>query len=252
MELDDTDVKHMIVLFSGETITGYIDSINVSKVYYRPLDSLSSSTLSTWKVYYIYNDFDRVFHYSRSFNENVRRINNSSGIIHTINNDTIRYKSIEVNSDMLNPELFVTLSTNQSKFYPMLDIEKIVTDYSIMEFSVERGFRLSFTGFFLAFLLDRRIKDFLPKFEFLGLNTNGVTYESFVHLIPIATGISMFYDHFMDKRSFYFTPVFKKEKFGRNMYVFSLRHILDTVGENLIWRVEKTKLGGKVIRWIRR
>ena len=249
--VDDTDVKHMIVLFSGKTITGYVDSINVAKVHYKLEDSLSPEIIPTWKVYYIYNDFDRIFHYSRSFDENMKRINNSSGLIHTINGDSIRYQSIEVNKDMINPELFVTLSSNQSEFYTLFDVKKIVTDYSIMEFSVERGFRLSFTGFFLAFLLDRRLKDFMPKFEFLGLNQNGVTYESFVHLIPLATGIAMFYDYFMDKRSFYFTPIFKDESFGRSMYVFSLRHILNTIEENLVWRVEQTRIGGKVFRWIR-
>ena len=153
---------------------------------------------------------------------------------------------------MINPELFVTLSSNRSEFYPLLDVKKIVTDYSIMEFSVERGFRLSFTGFFLAFLLDRRLKDFLPKFEFLGLNQSGVTYESFVHLIPMATLVAMFYDYLMDKRSFYFTPVLKDETFDRNMYVFSLRNNLDTVAKNMVWRLEKTALGGKVVSWIRR
>jgi hypothetical protein len=181
----------------------------------------------------------------------MKRINKSSGLIHTIDGDSIRYQSIEVNKDMINPELFVTLSSNQSEFYTLFDVKKIVTDYSIMEFSVERGFRLSFTGFFLAFLLDRRLKDFMPKFEFLGLNQTGVTYESFVHLIPLATGVAMFYDYFTDKRSFYFTPILKDESFGRSMYVFSLRHILNTLEENLVWRVEQTRIGGKVFRWIR-
>tara|TARA_Y100000590_G_scaffold31989_2_gene35361 strand:- start:604 stop:1419 length:816 start_codon:yes stop_codon:yes gene_type:complete len=249
---DDTDVKHMIVLFSGKTITGYVDSINVANIYYLPKDSLSQEIIPTWKVYYIYNDFDRVFHYSKSFEENMRRINNSSGIIQTISNDTIRYQSIQVNKDMINPEFFITLSSNESEFYPLLDVKKVVTDYSIMEYSVERGFRLSFTGFFLAFLLDRRLKDFMPKFEFIGLKKNGVTYESFVHLIPLATGIAMVYDYFMDKRTFYFTPVLNDEIFGRSMYVFSLRNILGTVEENIVWRIEKTSFGGKVVRWIRK
>ena len=80
----------MIVLFSGKTITGYVDSINVAKVHYKLEDSLSPEIIPTWKVYYIYNDFDRIFHYSRSFDENMKRINNSSGLIHTINGDSIR------------------------------------------------------------------------------------------------------------------------------------------------------------------
>ena len=45
--------------------------------------------------------------------------------------------------------------------------------------------------------------------------------------------------------------ILKDESFGRSMYVFSLRHILNTLAENMVWKVEKTTLGGKVVRWIR-
>ena len=84
----------------------------------------------------------------------MRRINTSSGTIFTIKNDTIEYSEIKVNDDMIRPELYVINEKGQSDFIPLLHVEKIITDYSIMEFSIERGFRLSSTVFLISFLMD--------------------------------------------------------------------------------------------------
>ena len=54
------------------------------------------------------------------------------------------------------------------------------------------------------------------------------------------------------KQSFYFTPVYEEKIFGRNMYVFSLKHIASTYAQRMIFRIEKTKLGNNVFRWIRK
>jgi len=86
----------------------------------------------------------------------------------------------------------------------------------------------------------------------IGMKETGVTYESFTSLIPISVLACMVYDVIRDKNKFYFTPVYKKRKFGRKMYVFSLKHILHTQTKKLIFKVERTKLGGKVIGWIRK
>ena len=133
---NDTDVKNMIVFFSGKTVTGLIDSINIGGVYYKEENSTFQEYIPLWKVFYIYNDFNRVFHYSWSFYENMRRINTSSGTIFTIKNDTIEYSEIKVNDDMIRPELYVINEKGQSDFIPLLHVEKIITDYSIMEFSI--------------------------------------------------------------------------------------------------------------------
>ena len=248
---EDTDVKHMIVLFNGKTIVGYVDSLDVANVYYRLADSLEPLKLPTWKIYYIYNDFNRVFHYSLSFEENRRRISNRPGTVYTIAGDTIPYQSILANDNFFKPEFLVTTSPEKSTYYSMLNIEKVVTDYSVLEYSIERGSAYSSYVFGLAFLIDLRIKDFLPQLKFFGLNKTGVTYESFVTLIPSATIASLIWDLWKDKRSFYFTPIYEEKKFGRNMYIGSLKHILQTISDNVIFRLEKTKFGGKVIRVIR-
>ena len=248
----DTDVKHMIVLFNGKTIVGYVDSLDVANVYYRLSDSLEPLKLSTWKVYYIYNDFNRVFYYSLSFKENMQRVSNRPGKLFTIDGDTIQYQSILANDDFFKPQFLITTAPDKSIYYSMLDVEKVVTDYSVLEYSVERGAAYSSYLFGLAFLIDFRIKDFLPQLKFFGMNKTGVTYESFVTLIPGATISSLIWDLWKDKRSFYFTPIFEQKKFGRNMYIGSLKHVLQTVSDNIIFRLEKTKIGGKVIRVIRK
>ena len=247
----DTDVKHMIVLFNGNTIVGHVDSLDVANVYYRLADSLEPLKLPTWKIYYIYNDFNRVFHYSLSFKENMKRINNRPGTLFTIEGDTIPYKSVIANDNFFKPEILVSTSAEKSTYYSMLGIEKVVTDYSVLEYSIERGSAYSSYVFALALLLDLRIKDFLPQLKFFGLNKTGVTYESFVTLIPAATIGSLIWDLWKDKRSFYFTPVYEEKKFGRSMYIGSLKHILQTISDNVIFRIEKTEFGGKVIRLIR-
>ena len=104
----DTDVKHMIVLFNCKTIVGYVDSLDVANVYYRLSSSLEPLKLSTWKVYYIYNDFNRVFYYSLSFKENMQRVSNRPGKLFTIDGDTIQYQSILANDDFFKPQFLIT------------------------------------------------------------------------------------------------------------------------------------------------
>jgi hypothetical protein len=94
--------------------------------------------------------------------------------------------------------------------------------------------------------------DLLPKASFIGLYKTGVTYESISYIIPISVLTSMIYDLWKQKHSFYFTPVYEENKFGRNMYVFSLKHKASTYTQRMIFRIEKTKFGNNVFRWIRK
>ena len=68
------DVNHMFVQYNGLTTKCIIDSIDNNLLYFIPEDSVDQKTISLKDVYYAYNDFDRVFYYSWSFNENLNRI----------------------------------------------------------------------------------------------------------------------------------------------------------------------------------
>lgn len=265
---DKTDVSHMIVMLNGETHVCFIDSISKTKVFYHTNDDSKIKQLSLKKIYYIYNDFNRVFHYSWSFEENVRRMNNRSGTVFKINGDTIKFTNMEFNNDFIKPELYITTGLESSEFISLLDIEKIVTDYTVMHYSIKRGFYYSLSSFLISAGLDIWIKwddsrrfspqvwdqynDLLPKVSLAGMEKTGVTYESVSFIIPITVLGSMLYDLLREKNEFYFTPIYQDKKFARNMYVFSLGHITFRYTKSVVHKIEDTTLGSKVIKWIRK
>ena len=263
----DTDVNHVIVDHKGNSIIAIIDSMDLDAIYYKLKNQMDPQTIDIDKAYFIYNDFDRIYHYDWSYYENIRRINNRTGEIITIHNDTISFKNIEFTGNQIFPEILVA-GTNDTSFYmPMLDIYKIQTDYSIMQYAAERGFWYSFNSFILSAALDTRLKwdddrrfspqvwdqynDLLPAIRFLGADRSGPTYESVSYLIPISVLGSMIWDIWKDKRSFYFHPIEKDEPYPRNMYVFSLRHITEAFIVKTFRRIERTKIGGVLFGWIR-
>jgi hypothetical protein len=256
------------VKYNGKSIVGSVDSIGMEFVYFYSKDTGGSDSLYLRDVYYIYNDFNRVFHSSWSFEQNLQKMNNRTGTIYTLSGDTIIFLDIKFNNDMINPELFIKTGINQSEFIPLLHIEKIKTDYSILEYSIERGFFYPFYTFLIGATLDIRLKwdkdrrmipqvwdqynDLLPKASFIGLYETGVTYKTISYIIPTSVLASMIYDLWKQKNSFYFTPVYEENKFGRNMYVFSLKHKASTYTQRMIFRIEKTKIGKNVFRWFRK
>ena len=206
----DTDVNHVIIDHKGNSIIALIDSIDIDRVYYKKKNNAENSTMDIDKVYFIYNDYDRIYHYDWSYYENLRRIKNRTGKIITLKNDSIAFKDIEFSSNRIFPEVLVH-GTNDTSFYmPALDVYKIQTDYSIMQYAVERGFWYSFTTFILSAALDTRLKwdksrrfspqvwdqynDLLPALNIIGAKTTGVTYASVSYIIPISVVGSMLWD----------------------------------------------------------
>ena len=267
-EEPDTDVMHMMVKYDGETVIGYIDTIGFQYVRYTPRDSIEFDSMFIQEIYYIYNDFGRTFHYSWSFEQNIEKMENRTGFLYTLRGDTLEFFDIKFNQDMINPEVYINTGINRTELIPLLEVEKIVTDYSIMEYSIKKGFYYSFFSFLIASTMEIMFKwddsrrsapqvwdqynDLLPKMSMVGMNETGVTYESVSFLIPISVFSSMFYDIWQNKNTFYFTPVWEENKFGRSMYVFSLKHIAYRFTERILFKIEKTKFGKKLIRWIRR
>ena len=212
----DTDVNHVIVDHKGNSIIAIIDSMDIDAIYYKLKNQMDPQTIDIDKAYFIYNDFDRIYHYDWSYYENIRRIKNRTGEIVTIHNDTIAFKNIEFTGNQIFPEILVA-STNDTSFYmPMLDIYKIQTDYSIMQYAAERGFWYSFNSFILSAALDTRLKwdvdrrfspqvwdqynDLLPAINILDRKPTGAHYASVSYLIPLSVLGSMLWDIWKDKR----------------------------------------------------
>ena len=264
----DTDVNHVIIDHKGNSVIALIDSIDLDRVYYKKKNSSENSTMDIDKVYFIYNDYDRIYHYDWSYNENLRRIKNRTGEIITLTNDSISFKDIEFSSNRIFPEVLVH-GTNDTSFYmPALDVYKIQTDYSIMQYAVERGFWYSFTTFILSAALDTRLKwdksrrfspqvwdqynDLLPALNIIGAKTTGVTYASVSYIIPISVVGSMLWDIWKDKRSFYFHPLEKNKPYPRTMYVFSPKHIIESFIYKTIVKIERSKIGKLIFTKIRK
>ena len=263
----DTDVNHVIVDHKGNSIVAIIDSIDLDFVFYKVKGNGESDTIDIDKIYFIYNDFDRVYQYDWSFYENIRRISHRTGKIITIDNDTIAFKDIEFTGNRILPEILVTGLNDTSFYMSMLRVYKVQTDFSILHYAAERGFWYSFNSFILSAALDARIKwddgrrfspqvwdqynDLLPAVSFL-LDDTGPTYESVSFLIPISVLGSMIWDIWKDKRSFYFHPVEKDEPYPRNMYVFSLKHITEAFILKTMRKIERTKIGRMFFGWIKK
>ena len=264
----DTDVNHVIVDHKGNTIIAIIDSIDLDRVYYKSKNNSETSTMDIDKVYFIYNDYDRIYHYDWSYYENLRRITNRTGKIITLDNDSISFNNIEFSANRIFPEILVH-GTNDTSFYmPALDVYKIQTDYSIMHYAAERGFWYSFSSFILSAAIETRQKwdksrrfspqvwdqynDLLPAINFLNRKPTGVTYASVSYIIPLSVVGSMLWDIYKDKRSFYFHPLEKDTQYPRTMYVFSPKHIVESFIRKTLVRVERSKTGKYIFSYIRK
>ena len=264
----DTDVNHVIVDHKGNTIIAIIDSIDPDRVYYKSKNNSEASTMDIDKVYFIYNDYDRIYHYDWSYYENLRRITNRTGKIITLDNDSISFNNIEFSANRIFPEILVH-GTNDTSFYmPALDVYKIQTDYSIMHYAAERGFWYSFSSFILSAAIETRQKwdksrrfspqvwdqynDLLPAINFLNRKPTGVTYASVSYIIPLSVVGSMLWDIYKDKRSFYFHPLEKDTQYPRTMYVFSPKHIVESFIRKTLVRVERSKTGKYIFSYIRK
>ena len=264
----DTDVNHVIIDHKGNAIQAIIDSIDLDNVYYQDKSKKKSESMDIDRVYFIFNDFDRVYHYDWSYYENMRRITNRSGKIITLDNDSINFKNIEFSSNRISPEILVH-GTNDTSFYmKSLEVYKIQTDYSILHYAAERGFWYSFSAFILSAALDTRLKwdnsrrfapqvwdqynDLLPAVNFLNLGPTGVTYASVSYLIPLSVLVSMLWDIYSDKRSFYFHPIEKDTPYPRTMYVFSPKHLTEAFLKKSLIRIERSKIGNYIFSKIRK
>ena len=264
----DTDVNHVIIDHKGNSIQAIIDSIDLDNVYFQNKLKKESEVIDIDKVYFIFNDFDRVYHYDWSYYENLRRITNRTGKIITLDNDSINFKDIEFSSNRISPEILVH-GTNDTSFYmKSLDVYKIQTDYSILHYAAERGFWYSFSAFILSAAIDTRLKwddsrrfapqiwdqynDLLPALNFLNLGPTGVTYASVSYLIPLSVLSSMLWDIYKDKRSFYFHPLEKDTPYPMTMYVFSPKHLVESFVKKSLIRIERSKIGNYIFSKIRK
>lgn len=245
----DTDVNHFIVHFDGQTEIAFIDSLNEDWIYYSSKLDGESKKLSTEKVYFIYNDFNRIFYYGWHLKTNMDRIEHRSGKMITVENDTIHYKDIQFNRHMIKPEMLVTALNDTAFYVPFLDIRKVESDFSILEYGAQRGFTWSTA---LFFLFKGFSSDFIPKMSILSVDSTGSTYPWVSYMVPLSVYGTMAWDYYYKKNTIFFNPTMKNIHFSRSMYIFSLSHIVSSKSMRLWRRFSKSKVGKKVLAIIER
>ena len=90
-----TDVKHIVIDHNGNTTECFVDSIGYQYVYFIPRDSVDTDSMKLKNAYYIHSDYDRIFHHSWSFEENIKRMENRTGKAYTIKGDTLDFIDIK-------------------------------------------------------------------------------------------------------------------------------------------------------------
>lgn len=250
-----TDVNHVIVKLNGNTWATLIDSMTSDHVYTIDPETGIQRKIPLKSVYLIFNNFNRLFYISSSFQDRVAYLEDWGGTLETLDGMEYEYTSIRFNRSMKGPEMYLVLTSDSARGISLFDIYRIRADESATELSVKRGFKVSL-GLFLAGtgleILQYYVKhkdagllsfrtfahlgkgtavealEFLPGYSFLGLNKTGVTYHSVVFGIPATTMGWVIYDTIRGRRASYFIPRSGKEPFPRSMYFFNPGRIMRT------------------------
>ncbi len=240
-------VNHVIIFYDGSSEVTFIDSMNSTTVFCSDNDQTTEFPLSS--VYFIYNDFNKMFYKSPSLKIRMDYIERYGGLLTTIDLDTISYKQIKFNRAMSEPMVYITTPADSFIAVPFLEVYRIDVDYAFMQESVKKGFFASLGGIllttgaqiFFEFLDIRQpgqnfaalrtavwhqTKDLLPRAEIAGLHQNGVTYQSLTFLLPVTTVGWMVYDYFFEWRSNFFRPLTVHQKFPKQMKVVTIRTLI--------------------------
>ncbi len=246
------DVKHVIVNLNGSTVIGLVDSMNIEAVFITTESDSSQETVALNNVYYIYNTFGKLYYTSPNYEDRINLIEERSGLLVKTSGDTIHYTMIEIDRRMDQPYIYLSSSGEElAHKISLFDIHLIRTDASYMEHSVRRGVItgtcLVLTGLALQTLsnygdrsdnlpndaslfqkaktmgsaLGTSVMNFLP-----GVSSAGQQYQSLTIIFPVSTIGWMVYDYIFDKRTHYFRPLTREEKFPHSMYWFNPKRIV--------------------------
>ncbi len=246
------DVSHVIVFTDGSTQVSLIDSITTDSLFYQNYDTQDYQTISLKNVYFIYNDFQRLFYTSPSFHRRLDLLEERGGHLVTNLRDTLYYNRIRFDRQMIRPVAYLYTETDSLISVEFLSIHHIRSDLSIMETSVRKGFYSSLGVFATATLFDiltgwidatknapllsmdsflhlaattkNEGLDIAPKFTPISIDKTGTQYSSMNLLIPLSTMGWMAYDLYFDRRTHYFVPEKRTEQFPRSMNHFTLRN----------------------------
>ena len=237
------DVTHVIVYTNGLTDMGLVDSLSSDSVYFHDIDIKKHRAESLKKVYFIYNNFQKLFYISYSLRKQIELTEQRGGILITKNDDTLPFANIHFEMKMDKPKVFLSISSDSVYSFNFLEIKEIKSDITMVENSIQKGF-LSTTGIFLAGTVAEILMDVNNIASQIGdLLPGGKTYQSMNITVPLSTIGWMVYDLGNDNRTQFFCPVERDQHFPRNMFVFSMKIWTKNVWKNVKRSVLKQLLG---------
>ena len=254
----NAEVEDIIILTSGEAVIGKILSFTDNDLILTALNESESDTIPLKQVYFAYNHFGKILHFSRSLSDRLEYIEHYSGYLITTQGDTVYYQQIYFDQRNTDPLAYLTVDKELAPIrIPFLEIELIRMSAERFEASVKRGgisgcstllllsgmstmlyFTEDYTGegIFSASGLttmgnsaSKSITDFLPELSFMGLNEQGKSFQLATLILPASTLGWMAYDWYFDKRTIYLNPIKTNHPFPANMFYFSLTEWSDNL-----------------------
>ena len=227
------EVSHVIVYTNGITELGLIDSLSADSVYYFDFDEEKHNIIPLKKVYFIYNDFQKLFYISYSLRQRIELVEERGGRVYTKSGESYDFNTIQFDLKMDTPQVYLSNYDDPVKTLNFLDIKAISSHISMVENSIRKGF-FTTSGIFLVgtgieILMDT--KNFTS--HILDIFPGGKTYPAMNFAVPLSTIGWMVYDLGNDNKTQYFCPVKRDFEFQNDMFVFSLKIWAKNVWKNI-------------------
>ncbi len=249
--LAQADVSHVIIFKDGSTKVTLIDSISADSIHYKDYDTNTFHRVSLNKVYFVYNDFQRIFYTSPSLHRRLTELEERGGYLVTHEEDTLHYHRIRFDRQMIRPMTYLYTKTDSLIPVEFLNVHFVRSDLSVMEKSVRKGFYSSLALFVSAsfleiisgwnaktkndpiFSMNSLLKfaavakdetlDLMPKITPFSIKKTGTQYSTMNLVVPISTMGWMVYDLYYDRRTHYIVPTDRMIQFPRSMGHLSLK-----------------------------
>lgn len=251
------EVQDVVIFTNGNAVIGRVISITNDSLFYLESHTKVQHSVTLKSVYYAYNHFGKILFNSRSLLERMTYIEHYSGLLGTVQGDTVHFNTISFDRRMTNPMVFLTTSdSTQPIKIPFLEVEFVRMSAERFDASVKRGcysscglilvlsglrtmkyFKDDYTGEGLfsgsslktiATSASKSITDILPAASFLGVAETGNSFHFATMIIPMSTMAWMANDWFFDRRTVYINPIKTNQPFPKDMFLFSLKEWSNT------------------------
>ncbi len=244
------EVDDIIIFTDGNAVTGRILSVNPDSLFYRNSPDESLTGIDLDQIYYAYNDFGKIFHYSRSLLDRIDYLEKYSGTLVTVGGDTIEYHRVNFDRRMVMPMVYLTVYDSlEFQPVPLLEIDHLRMSRERFDVSVKHGcqcgvvlllamsgmktlkyFKNEYPGGGLfgepgfnamGEAVVQSLNDYLPEADFLGTKETGSMFRTSTLILPVLTMGWIGYDWYFDKRTVYINPGTINKPFPREMFLFS-------------------------------